>query len=64
MSSSVQVHEMKKCDFCMIEQMSNSAKYDGNTYGGAWAYMCEAHFQEYGVGLGTGKGQILELIND
>lgn len=38
------------------------ARYDGATYDmGSWAYMCENHWREIGVGLGTGKGQKLIL---
>jgi hypothetical protein len=38
------------------------AKYDGRTKSGHWANMCQECYQEYGVGLGLGKGQ--ELILD
>jgi hypothetical protein len=37
------------------------ARYDGATVHGPWAYMCEEHFQSDGVGLGTGRGQLLVL---
>ena len=38
------------------------ARYDGATYDmGRWAYMCENHWREIGVGLGDGKGQKLIL---
>lgn len=37
------------------------AAYDGKTTEGPWAYMCEDHFAQYGVGLGLGKGQRLVL---
>lgn len=30
---------------------------DGRTRMGSWAIMTPASFREYGVGLGTGKGQ-------
>ena len=39
------------------------AHYDGRTTLGPWAYMCEAAFREYGVGLGLGKGQRLVTKN-
>ena len=57
----VVVSERSKCDFCKEE-----AKYDGRTFIGPWANMCELHFEEYGVGLGLGKGQklILEKRNN
>jgi hypothetical protein len=37
------------------------AKYDGRTKSGHWANMCQECYQEYGVGLGLGKGQELVL---
>ena len=49
------------CDFCIEQGVSCAAKYDGKTILGPWAYMCDAHFQRYGVGLGLGKGQELVL---
>jgi len=49
-----EVSKLPNCDFC-----NNLAKYDGKTKIGPWAYMCERHFKEYGVGLGTGLGQKL-----
>lgn len=30
---------------------------DGKTTRGPWALMCPAAFREFGIGLGTGKGQ-------
>jgi hypothetical protein len=48
----VSVSELPKCDFCL-----KKAKYDGRTILGSWANMCEIHFRQFGVGLGTGKGQ-------
>jgi len=48
--------ELPKCSFC-----EDRAKYDGKTIYGSWAYMCEKHFKEYGVGLGVGRGQRLRL---
>lgn len=57
MSRETVVSEKKECDFC---NDGETAKYDGKTVlGGRWAYMCKAHFEKYGVGLGTGKGQKL-----
>ena len=37
-----------KCDFCCKD-----AEYDSRAHiwGGSWAYMCEDHFKQYGVGL-------------
>ncbi len=46
-----------KCAFC-----NDTACYDGDTTIGLWAYMCERHFKQYGVGLGSDKGQ--KLVSD
>lgn len=48
------ISESKECDFC-----GNEADYDGKTVIGPWAYMCQPHFEELGVGTGTGQGQKL-----
>lgn len=48
------ISESKECDFC-----DNQADYDGKTVIGPWAYMCQPHFEELGVGTGTGQGQKL-----
>jgi len=50
------VTSKKFCDFCRRE-----AKYDGKTKMGPWAYMCEFHFRQFGLGLGSGKGQRLNV---
>ena len=46
---------------CVIDPSHGPATVDGKTRMGPWACMCEACFALYGVGLGTGKGQRLEL---
>jgi hypothetical protein len=43
------------CDVCN----SPRAIVDGKTKSGLWANMCTACFSEYGVGIGTGLGQVL-----
>ena len=51
------------CNFCESEGATEikNAQYDAKTRFGPWAYMCEQHWQEHGLGkLGTGFGQ--ELI--
>ena len=50
------VSEISQCNFCL-----NEAEYDAKTKMGMWAYLCKMHFEILGVGLGTGKGQRLEL---
>lgn len=51
------VAPLPRCDFC-----GGEASYDGTTIHGPWAYMCERHFQSFGIGLGTGRGQRLLLM--
>lgn len=46
---------MDECDFCGKE-----AEYDGKTIHGPWAFMCQADFDKYGIGLGMGRGQELK----
>lgn len=50
----VVVTEEKNCDFC-----GGTATVDGKTIKGPWANMCERHFEEWGSGLGLGRGQRL-----
>jgi len=38
--------------------------YDGKTRAGPWAFMTPAAFANYGVGLGTGRGQKYERQAD
>lgn len=45
--------------YCIFCQISSIAFYDGKTKYGGWAYMCQYHYQENGIGLGLGKGQKL-----
>lgn len=54
-----QVKELPKCDFC-----NKKAIVDGKTIMGPWANMCKEHFDLYGVGLGLGKGQKLEVEDE
>jgi hypothetical protein len=48
------VVEIPKCDIC-----GEDAEYDGKTVMGPWSFMCQADFEFFGVGLGTGRGQRL-----
>lgn len=58
MGDSVKVSVLPKCD---IKKEHGDAEVDGATTFGPWANMCGACFDNFGVGLGTGKGQRLEL---
>lgn len=49
------------CDFC---RGVSEAFYDGKTIHGPWGFMCEQHFQNYGIGLGTGRGQRLNVKDE
>ena len=53
------VVSLPACDFCNQDGHSRAARYDGKTAMGPWANMCQAHFRQYGVGLGLGRGQRL-----
>jgi len=43
------------CQVCNAEYID--FVYDARMRVGMWAYMCEDCFNEYGIGLGLGKGQ-------
>jgi len=48
----------KHCDFCKVDLLENWI--DGKTWRGPWATMCEACHNAYGLGFGTGKGQLFD----
>jgi hypothetical protein len=50
------VATIPECSFC-----AEPAAVDGKTTRGPWAYMCETHFGQAGIGLGVGVGQRLVL---
>jgi hypothetical protein len=55
MSDTASVSKLPACDFCGQE-----ASYDGATFLGPWAFMCEADWRANSNGkLGTGYGQRL-----
>lgn len=60
MSTTTYVTALPACDFCKGQGTVKEATYDGRTAAGVWANMCRFHFDVFGLGLGTGKGQ--ELI--
>lgn len=57
--TTVRVDEIPPCSF--KHAVYTEALYDGKIKRGPWAYMCQAHFDLHGVGLGLGKGQRLIL---
>lgn len=58
-STQVEVVVLPPCDFCSMRGERKDAQYDAASRMGSWAFMCEDHFRQYGVGLGTGRGQRL-----
>ena len=59
MDEKIVVDKMPMCNFKHI--YPTEAKYDAKTKVGPWVYMCQAHFDVHGIGLGLGKGQELVL---
>ncbi len=54
------VDELPDCYFCQQEGKKEPAEYDAKTIHGPWGYMCETHYQKFGVKpLGLGRGQKL-----
>ncbi len=52
------IGRLPSCNFC-----DGEAHYDGatNRTESAWYLMCQRHFEQYGLGLGIGVGQKLEV---
>ena len=48
-----------ECDFC--HQDCGKLLIDGKTSFGSWATMCSLCFSRFGIGLGTGAGQMYVL---
>ncbi len=63
MHESVKVPRIPDCDICKSAGETAVAVVDGKTTFGPWANMCEPHFAQHGVGLGTGRGQMLILAD-
>lgn len=67
MKDTVEVESLPYCDICNEMRVSEGhvtierAIYDAKSIYGSWAYMCQKHFDQIGVGLGLGKGQKLVL---
>lgn len=49
---------------CQIPGCDHKARYDAKTKNGPWAYLCSTHFTRLGVGLGTGKGQMITYVEE
>lgn len=59
MSESVEVAAFPPCDICAKQGRYELAAYDAKTRMGPWANLCQVHYEAFGVGLGTGRGQRL-----
>jgi hypothetical protein len=56
----VVVPDLPSCDFHLLGRMQQvPSRYGCRTVFGDWAFLCVECFQQYGVGLGAGRGQIL-----
>ena len=53
---SVLVDALPECNICLD---GTPAEYDAKTTMGPWAYLCQPHFDQIGMGLGLGIGQRL-----
>lgn len=62
MGTQVDVLSLPHCQLCAANGIhAIPAHYDAKTIWGPWANMCESCFKQFGVGLGTGKGQRLVI---
>ena len=56
----VKVSKPPNCDLCeKVENKKTPALYDGKTTLGPWGFLCQKHFNQFGIGLGLGRGQKL-----
>ncbi len=64
MSTEVQVTRLPNCDICAQGGHIQPAKYDAKTIMGPWANLCQKHYEDFGIQLGTGFGQRLVLTKN
>lgn len=62
--TSVIVQRIPDCDLCKQDDKSTPAYADASLVFGSWGYVCIEHFNEFGSGLGLGRGQRLLLDPD
>lgn len=55
----VTVAKLPMCDICEAGMVQKEAQYDCRLQQGVWANTCQEHFDQFGTGLGLGKGQKL-----
>lgn len=61
-STEVKVAQLPTCDICRDTVAAYDARLPRKaSLGGAWAYVCEAHAEQFDITLGTGCGQRLIL---
>lgn len=49
-----------KCDICGKDLLL--VRIDGKTAFGPWANMCPSCHRDQGIGFGTGKGQMFDIL--
>ena len=52
--------EAEKCDICDKLFADEKHFIDGRSKSGSWALMCRACHRIFGVGIGTGRGQVYD----
>jgi hypothetical protein len=59
--TSVIVQSIPDCDMCKQDGEKTPAYADAALVFGSWGYVCVSHFNQFGKGLGMGRGQRLLL---
>jgi hypothetical protein len=62
--TSVVVSKIPPCDVCKQGGVTAPAYADAALTLGSWGYVCVEHFNQYGKGLGLGRGQRLLLEDE
>jgi len=60
----VKIFPTPNCEICEHYNIKTPAKYDARMAVGDWFYMCQSCFEKNGIGLGYGKGYVLELVTN
>ena len=59
--TTAEVFRIPDCDLC---PPGTPAVYDAKTNTGPWAYLCQHHYERFGLQLGLGWGQRLVLAKE
>lgn len=51
-----------KCDICKVRFSNQPWFVDGRLRTGSWALMCARCYEQYGIGIGTGRGQKYDAV--